>query len=103
VPPPLASTLLIDAALVVVLAFARAEAALVCAGALALAALRTVRVAQRRAVGARRYVAWGVALSMPAEAALSTWQASTARTTAVAGVVTLAAAYAWVTSPALRR
>jgi hypothetical protein len=103
VPPPLASTLLVDAMLVVVLAFARAEAILVCGAAAVFAALRTVRVARRTAIGGRLAVAWGVAIGMPAEAALCTWQASPARTAAVAGAVTLAAVYAWVTSPALRR
>ena len=81
-PPPLASTLLVDAMLVVALAFARAEAILVCGAAAVLAALRTVRVARRTAIGGRLAVAWGVALGMPAEAALCTWQVSPARTAA---------------------
>ena len=102
-PPPLASTLLVDATLLVVLVFARAEAVLVCFAATLLAALRTVRVARRTAIGARRLVAWGVAVGMPAEAALCTWESSPARTATVAGAVTLAAVYAWVTSPARRR
>ena len=102
-PPPLASTLLVDAMLLGTLVFARAEAILACAVAVMFAALRTVRVAKKTAIGARRLVAWAVALGMPAEAALCTWQASPARTATVAGAVTLAAVYAWVTSPTRRR
>jgi len=102
-PPPLASTLLVDAMLLGVLAFARDEVMLACGAAVVLAALRTARVARRIALGSRLAVACAVALLMPAEAALSAWQPSTARTGAVAGVVMLAAVYAWVTSPALRR
>jgi hypothetical protein len=95
--------LMVDAALVTVLAFARAEAVLVCGAAAVFAALRTVRVAKRTAIGSRLAVAWGAALALPAEAALCTWQTSTVRTASVAGAVTVAAIYAWVTSPALRR
>lgn len=102
-PPPLASTLLVDAMLLGVLAFARAEAILVCGAALVLAALRTLRVARRIALGSRLAVAYIVALLMPTEAALCAWQPSPARTGAVAGAAALAAVYAWVTSPALRR
>ncbi len=102
-PPPLASTLLVDAMLLGLLVFARAEAVLVCGAAVLLAALRTARVAQRTAIGARLWVARVVALGMPTEAALAAWQVSPARTAAVAALVTLAAVYAWVTSPALRR
>ena len=102
-PPPLASTLLVDAALVACLAFARREAVLACALASACAALLTLRVARRTALGMRLAVAWLVALAMPAEAALCTWRVSPLRTGAVAGAVALAAVYAWVTSPALRR
>jgi hypothetical protein len=102
-PPPLASTLLVDAMLLGVLAFARAEAILVCGAAIVLAALRTLRVARRIALGSRLAAAYLVALLMPAEAALCTWQPSPARTGAVAGAAALAAVYAWVTSPALRR
>jgi hypothetical protein len=101
--PPLATILMVDAALALVLVFARAEAVLACGAAVVFAALRTVRVARRTAIGSRLAVAWGVALALPAEAALCTWQASTARTAAVASAVTAAAAYAWVTSPARRR
>ena len=102
-PPPLASTLLVDAMLLGALAFARAEAILVCGAALVFAALRTVRLARRIAIGSRLFVAYTVALGMPTEAALSAWQPSPVRTGAVAGAVALAAVYAWVTSPALRR
>jgi hypothetical protein len=103
VPPPLASTLLVDAMLLGTLVFARAEAILACAVAVVFAALRTVRIAKRTAIGVRRAVAWGVALAMPAEAALCTWWVSPARSATVAGAVTLAAVYAWVTSPTRRR
>jgi hypothetical protein len=102
-PPPLASTLLVDAMLLGALAFARAEAILVCGAALVFAALRTMRLARRIAIGSRLFVAYTVALGMPTEAALSAWQPSPLRTGAVAGAVALAAVYAWVTSPALRR
>jgi len=102
-PPPLASTLLVDAMLLGALAFARAEAILVCGAALVFAALRTLRLARRIAIGSRLFVAYTVALGMPTEAALSAWQPSPLRTGAVAGAVALAAVYAWVTSPALRR
>lgn len=102
-PPPLASTLLVDAMLLGALAFARAEAILVCGAALVFAALRTVRLARRIAIGSRLFIAYAVALGMPTEAALSVWQPSPVRTGAVAGAVALAAVYAWVTSPALRR
>ena len=102
-PPPLASTLLVDAALLVALVFARAEAILACGAAVVFAALRTVRVARRTAIGSRLVLAWTAALGMTTEAALCTWQVSPARTATVAAAVTLAAAYAWVTSPALRR
>ena len=102
-PPPLASTLLVDAMLLGALAFARAEAILVCGAALVFAALRTMRLARRIAIGSRLFVAYTVALGMPTEAALSAWQPSPVRTGAVAGAVALAAVYAWVTSPALRR
>lgn len=102
-PPPLASTLLVDATLLGALAFARAEAILVCGAALVFAALRTARLARRIAIGSRLFVACAVALAMPTEAALSAWQPSPVRTGAVAGAAALAAVYAWVTSPALRR
>jgi hypothetical protein len=102
-PPPLASTLLVDAMLLGLLAFARAEAILACGAAVVFAALRTARVARRIALGSRLAVAYIVALLMPTEAALCAWQPSPARTGAVAGAVALAAVYAWVTSPALRR
>jgi hypothetical protein len=75
-PPPLASTLLVDAMLLGALAFARAEAILVCGAALVFAALRTMRLARRIAIGSRLFVAYTVALGMPTEAALSAWQPS---------------------------
>ena len=62
-----------------------------------------MRLARRIAIGSRLFVAYTVALGMPTEAALSAWQPSPLRTGAVAGAVALAAVYAWVTSPALRR
>jgi hypothetical protein len=102
-PPPLASTLLVDALLLGLLAAVRGDVTLACAALALLAALRTVRVARRTSTGARRAVALGVALSMAGEAGLAGWRASTVRTGAVAAAVLAAAVYAWVTSPALRR
>lgn len=102
-PPPLASALLLDATLLGALAFARAEAILVCGAALVFAALRTARLARRIAIGSRLFVAYAIALGMPAEAALSVWHPSPLRTGAAALVAALAAVYAWLTSPALRR
>lgn len=107
-PPPLASTLLVDALLLGVLVglaalTARVEAVLVCAALAMFAALRTARVAPQTSTGARRAVAFGAALVVAGEAGLSVWRASAARTAAVTSAVLAAAVYVWVTSPALRR
>ncbi len=102
-PPPLASTLLVDALLLGLLAVVRGDVTLACAALALLGALRTVRVAKRTSTGARRAVALGVALSMAGEAGLAAWRVSTLRTAGAAAAVLVAAIYAWVTSPALRR